>query len=123
MHIRLVLLLAVAASVASVAALAAPSRGAAAPDAYCGPSGGAATASVDTGLQELFRAYGNDPEPGHWTGADTTNSVLLPDGRDLWIFSDTFLGKVNPDETRAPWPETPLSRNVSKWFWPRRNSL
>ena len=25
-----------------------------------------------------------------WVGADGTNSVLLPDGRDCWIFSDTI---------------------------------
>ena len=55
MLVRLLLLLAATASVAAVAALAAPSRGTAAPDAYCGPAGGAATASLDTGLQELFR--------------------------------------------------------------------
>jgi hypothetical protein len=34
------------------------------------------------------------------TGADGTYSVLLPDGRTVWIFGDTFLGTVNPDKTR-----------------------
>ncbi|MCF8231033.1 MAG: DUF5005 domain-containing protein [Bacteroidales bacterium] len=34
------------------------------------------------------------------TGADGTYSVLLPDGRTVWIFGDTFLGTVNPDNTR-----------------------
>jgi hypothetical protein len=107
---RRLLTILVAAAAAVAATVAAPA-GRAEPDQYCGPAGTTASASVDTGLQELFRAYGDDPEPGHWTGADTTNSVLLPDGRDIWIFSDTFLGKVNPDETRAPWPETPLVNN------------
>ncbi len=32
--------------------------------------------------------------PG-WTGADTTYSVPLPDGRTVWLFSDTFLGVVD----------------------------
>jgi hypothetical protein len=35
-----------------------------------------------------------------WTGGDTTNSILLPDGRTVWLFGDTFLGPVNPDRTR-----------------------
>ena len=34
------------------------------------------------------------------TGGDGTYSVLLPDGRTVWIFGDTFLGTVNPDMTR-----------------------
>lgn len=40
------------------------------------------------------------------TGADGDYSVLLPDGRSVWIFGDSFLGTVNPDRTRAkrsPW--------------------
>ncbi|MCK5136747.1 MAG: DUF5005 domain-containing protein [Bacteroidales bacterium] len=35
-----------------------------------------------------------------FTGGDGTYSVLLPDGRTVWIFGDTFLGTVNPDMTR-----------------------
>ena len=35
-----------------------------------------------------------------FTGGDGTISVLLPDGRTVWIFGDTFLGTVNPDNTR-----------------------
>jgi hypothetical protein len=31
------------------------------------------------------------------TGADGEYSVLLPDGRTVWIFGDSFLGTVNPD--------------------------
>jgi len=40
------------------------------------------------------------------TGADGIYSVLLPDGRSVWIFGDSFLGTVNPDrsrEKRTPW--------------------
>lgn len=40
------------------------------------------------------------------TGADGEYSVLLPDGRTVWIFGDSFLGKVNPDRSRSkrtPW--------------------
>ncbi|MBK7215415.1 MAG: DUF5005 domain-containing protein [Bacteroidales bacterium] len=40
------------------------------------------------------------------TGADGEYSVLLPDGRTVWIFGDSFLGIVKPDgsrEKRKPW--------------------
>lgn len=40
------------------------------------------------------------------TGADGEYSVLLPDGRTVWVFGDSFLGTVNPDrsrEKRSPW--------------------
>lgn len=40
------------------------------------------------------------------TGADGDYSVLLPDGRTVWIFGDSFLGTVNDDrsrEKRSPW--------------------
>lgn len=40
------------------------------------------------------------------TGADGDYSVLLPDGRTVWIFGDSFLGTVKPDrsrEKRTPW--------------------
>jgi hypothetical protein len=39
-------------------------------------------------------------ECGGFTGSDGTYSVLLPDGRTAWIFGDTFIGGVNPDNTR-----------------------
>lgn len=52
-------------------------------------------------LTALFNAYGNDNSSAEtWTGADSTYSVELPDGRILWIFSDTYLGTVNPDGSR-----------------------
>ena len=35
-----------------------------------------------------------------FTGGDGTYSVLLPDGRTVWIFGDTFLGTVSPDMIR-----------------------
>ncbi|MEH1058982.1 fibronectin type III domain-containing protein [Micromonospora sp. CPCC 206171] len=49
-------------------------------------------------LTALFDSYGDTS--GRWTGADRTTSVRLPDGRLLWLFSDTFLGPVNPDGSR-----------------------
>src|SRR5947207_268389 len=59
-------------------------------------------AHPDDEFNSLFRAYGDSNSSlDDWTGGDTTNSVPLPDGRDVWIFSDTFLGAVNPDGTRS----------------------
>ena len=52
----------------------------------------------------LFTRFG-----GGWTGADATYSIPLPDGRQLWLFGDTFLGTVNADRSRPP---TGLIRNT-----------
>ncbi|MFE9649372.1 hypothetical protein ACFYO0_35750 [Streptomyces sp. NPDC006365] len=38
--------------------------------------------------------------PDGWTGGDSTYSFRLPDGRQLYLFSDTFLGPLNADGTR-----------------------
>ncbi len=35
-----------------------------------------------------------------FTGGDGTYSVELPDGRSAWIFGDTFIEGLNPDNTR-----------------------
>jgi hypothetical protein len=52
-------------------------------------------------MNEAFETYGNDNAlPDDWTGGDGTYSVDLPDGRRVWIFSDSFLGLVNPDGSR-----------------------
>ncbi|MDG4863031.1 DUF4185 domain-containing protein [Streptomyces sp. T-3] len=43
-----------------------------------------------------FVRYGNDASRADdWTGGDGTHSVRLPDGRVLWLFSDTYLGQVH----------------------------
>jgi hypothetical protein len=60
------------------------------------------------GLNELWNTYGD--QGGHWTGGDRTVSVPLPDGRTAWLFSDTFLGQVNPDHSRPP--DSPIARNT-----------
>lgn len=52
-------------------------------------------------FNNMFARYGNSNKHlDDWTGGDTTNSVPLQDGRNVWIFSDTFLGRVNPDYSR-----------------------
>jgi hypothetical protein len=59
-------------------------------------------ATTDSGLNSMFTNYGNTG--AGWTGADSTFSAPLPDGRDLWLFSDTFLGPITPPTrpTTAP---------------------
>ena len=47
---------------------------------------------------------------GGWTGGDGTYSILLPDGRTLWLFGDSFLGPVMPDRSRSR--NAPFVRNM-----------
>ena len=61
------------------------------------------SATADTTMDAMFSGYAdNVNQPDHWTGADGTYSAALPGNHELWIFSDTFLGTVNPDGTRSP---------------------
>ena len=63
----------------------------------------------DTGLNNLFQTYGNSGTGRTWTGGDGTESVALPDGRELWLFDDTFLGTVTNGQ--RIWARTPYSHN------------
>ncbi|OXS34896.1 DUF4185 domain-containing protein [Streptomyces sp. XY006] len=89
-----------------------------------GPDGGACRArtvrswQADEGLTAEFARYGDDASrTDDWTGGDGTHSVRLPDGRVLWLFSDTYLGRVhgppNPHGESYAWRDTtaPLVRN------------
>ncbi|MGI5459438.1 DUF4185 domain-containing protein [Streptomyces sp. CA-249302] len=74
--------------------------------------------SADAGLTGEFARYGDDAtRTDDWTGGDGTHSVRLPDGRVLWLFSDTYLGQVhrppNPVGESYAWRDTsaPLVRN------------
>ncbi|SNX65073.1 uncharacterized protein DUF4185 [Streptomyces sp. TLI_55] len=74
--------------------------------------------SPDEGLTSEFARYGDDAtRADDWTGGDGTHSVRLPDGRVLWLFSDTYLGQVyappNPVGESYAWRDTaaPLVRN------------
>jgi len=55
------------------------------------------SAVPDNHFTDLFMG-----ECGGFTGSDGTYSVQLPDGRTVWIFGDTFIEGVNPDNTRQP---------------------
>ncbi|MFI8089563.1 DUF4185 domain-containing protein [Streptomyces sp. NPDC086080] len=74
--------------------------------------------TADPALTAEFVRYGDDAgRTDDWTGGDGTHSVRLPDGRLLWLFSDTFLGQVhrppNPAGESYTWRDTaaPLVRN------------
>ncbi|MFD0683009.1 DUF4185 domain-containing protein [Actinomadura fibrosa] len=59
------------------------------------------TATPNTAQNGKFTAYGNSNALlDDWTGADTTYSLKLSDGRIVYAYSDTFLGKVNSDGSR-----------------------
>ena len=59
-------------------------------------------------LTAMFARYGDTS--GAWSGADNTASVALPDGRVAWLFSDTYLGRVDAGHTRPR--DTPFVRNT-----------
>ncbi|UFU07608.1 DUF4185 domain-containing protein [Ruania halotolerans] len=65
------------------------------------------TAQEHEDLTAQFGAYGDSGQG--WTGGDSTFSIPLQDGRNVWVFSDTFLGPVNSDGTRPL--ETPFLNN------------
>jgi hypothetical protein len=59
--------------------------------------------------EPTFNAYAAGT-PNGWTGGDSTYSVKLPDGRIVWLFSDTWLGPLNSDGTRPT--SAPLVNNT-----------
>ncbi len=85
------------------------------------------------GYQRLF-----DGLDGDWAGGDQAASVVLPDGRTLWIFADSVTGRVGPDGGYLPgWrmrhnafvlqdhgcvtalPGSPLPDvGPTDWYWP-----
>lgn len=54
-------------------------------------------------FNQLFTRYSD------WSGGDGAYSIRLPDGRDLWMFGDSFVDSVYADRTR---PSGPLVRNA-----------
>lgn len=62
------------------------------------PAPPAVSATVDATLTQRFGHYGDTA--GRWTGADSAYSVPLPGGAIAWLYSDTFLGRVNTDHSR-----------------------
>jgi hypothetical protein len=77
---------------------------AAGPSAAPAAAGGGMSAGS---LTAMFQQYGDTS--GRWLGADRTASVRLPDGRLLWLFSDTVLGRPEPGGARPR--SSPLIHN------------
>jgi hypothetical protein len=84
------------AAAALLAAMAAALPSAAGAAEVCAGTDAPMVASVgsDATLNAMFTSYGNSGDG--WTGADSTYSARLPDGTDLWMFSDTFLEPITP---------------------------
>jgi hypothetical protein len=69
-------------------------------------------ASPTTGTADpTFDAYVTQNGPG-WTGADGTYSLPLPDGTNLWMWSDSYIGTVDP-----------ATRLRKSWLFTAHNSL
>ncbi|GAB3111523.1 hypothetical protein GCM10027055_12290 [Janibacter alkaliphilus] len=82
-----------------------------------GADGSAGGATCDVG-QRTIRPASAAPEenvrfetrgPG-WIAGDSAYSVALPDGRTLWLFSDSFVGTV--DRWDAPAQDTAMVHNA-----------
>ena len=56
---------------------------------------GSIIATPATNFDSLFTRFGNG-----WTGGDGASSHVLPDGRSMWLFGDSYLDTVYPDRTR-----------------------
>ena len=54
------------------------------------------TVTTDTTFNASFF-----PKGDAFTGGDGTYSIVLPDGRSLWIFGDSFIGGVTAELTRT----------------------
>lgn len=95
-------------------------------------------------IDATFDSYATENGPG-WTGGDGSYSLLLPDGTNLWMWSDSYIGTVDPltrlrknalftahnsltilDQTTGSWttvgypPQTTsyfVPANKNDWFW------
>ena len=62
-------------------------------------------------IDSTLDAYVTQNGPG-WTGGDGTYSLLLPDGTNLWMWSDSYIGTVDP-----------VTRLRSSYLFTAHNSL
>lgn len=65
-----------------------------------------AQAFIDESFNNLLRT-----ENGGWVAGDATYSISLPNGNTLWLFGDSFIGKVNADSSLVP--GTKMIRNCA----------
>ncbi|MGD9977436.1 MAG: hypothetical protein AB7S54_05825 [Bacteroidales bacterium] len=66
--------------------------------------------SVTTIAQEQFNKF-NSVEGG-WCAADATISLLLPDGKTLWLFGDTFVGEKTGTFSINPYKSTMINNSA-----------
>lgn len=93
-------------------------------------------ASIDSSFDSLVMQNG----PG-WTGADSTYSLGLPNGNELWVWSDSYIGTVNAttrlrsnslfqahnslviwDPATGSWTTVGYPPNTTSYFKPTNNS-
>lgn len=86
----------------AIGALGAPGIAAAVDVCPGTPAPTVVSTGTNTSLTNKFTTYGNSG--AGWTGADSTYSARLPNGNDLWQFSDTFLGPITPPTRPASAP-------------------
>ncbi len=63
---------------------------------YCAPSIPSSPTGYDAAFDALRRTY------TEWASADAPIPIALPDGRTLWTFADTWIGKVLPGGAITP---------------------
>lgn len=71
-------------------------------DSECSTQPSNVSVTADSTLNDEFASYGNATTGENnsgtgltWTGGDGTQSIALPNGTELWMFSDTYFGAVN----------------------------
>jgi hypothetical protein len=77
------------------------------PAAACTPAAPSVSTRPATAADAVVNRYGDTS--GLWSGADSTYSTALPNGRELFSFSDTLIGPTNPDGSRSA--DTPFVNN------------
>jgi len=69
---------------------------------------------------DAWQVYGNDNTLlTDWTGGDGAHSVALGDGRVVWMFGDSFLGRIEPG---SPPSRAATEPNVANTFVVRRGT-
>ena len=63
---------------------------------YCASSTPASSSAYQSAFDKLRKTY------TEWASADGSVPVVLPDGRTLWLYGDTFVGSVNGSGTISP---------------------
>ncbi len=63
-----------------------------------------------TEAEEFFLRFNN--VSGGWCASDATISVLLPDGKTLWLFGDTFIGEKDGEYSIKPFKSKMINNSA-----------